>query len=290
MVAASAPGGGIDIISRLTAQPLSVAWGQQVVVDNRAGGGGTIGIDIVAKSDPDGYTLLAVGPGITYVAELHKKLPFDVKRDIAPVAFMASQPFVLVIHPSVPAQSVTELIRFAKSKPEQVRFGSGGVGGASHLATELFRATADVNIVHVPYKGTGPGMTALLGGEIHMLVVGVPTAQPHIAAGKIRALAITGSKRAPSIAEVPTIAEAGLAGAVVDIWVALFAPAKTPRTLIAKINRDVNAVLQTPQVKRSFDAAGAVPMSGDVNEFSRYIAAETAKWAKVIRSAGIRTD
>ncbi|MGZ8268337.1 MAG: Bug family tripartite tricarboxylate transporter substrate binding protein, partial [Burkholderiales bacterium] len=149
MVAASAPGGGIDIISRLTAQPLSVAWGQQVVVDNRAGGGGTIGIDIVAKSDPDGYTLLAVGPGITYVAELHKKLPFDVKRDIAPVAFMASQPFVLVIYPSVPAQSVTELIRFAKSKPEQVRFGSGGVGGASHLATELFRATADVNIVHV---------------------------------------------------------------------------------------------------------------------------------------------
>jgi tripartite-type tricarboxylate transporter receptor subunit TctC len=259
-------------------------------VDNRAGGGGTIAINIVAKSDADGYTLLAVGPGITYAAQLYKKLPFDVKRDLAPVAFMASQPFMLVVNLSVPAQSVTELIRFAKSRPEQVRFGSGGVGGASHLVTELFRTTADVNIVHVPYKGTGPGMTALLGGEIHMLIVGVPTAQPHVAAGRIKALAITGSKRVPGMAEVPTIAEAGLPGAEVDIWVSLFAPAKTPRALLVKVNRDVNTALQSAQARRSFDAAGAVPQAIGLDEFNRYMGAETVKWSKVIHSTGIRAE
>ena len=290
MVAASAPGGGIDIISRLTAQPLAARWGQQVVVDNRGGGGGTIAVDIVARSDPDGYTLLTTGPGITYAAELHKKLPFDVKRDIAPVAFLATQPFVLVVHPSVQAQSVRDLVAAAKSRPGQIRYGSGGVGGASHLATELFRSTAGIDIVHVPYKGTGPGMTGLLTGEVQMLVVGVPTAQPHVAAGKIRALALTGARRLSNLPDTPTIAESGLPGAEVDIWVALFAPAKTPRAIVNKINRDVNAVLGDAQVKRTFDGVGAVPHGGSVEDFTRYIAAETAKWTKTIRAAGIRAE
>jgi len=290
IVAASAPGGGIDILSRLVAQPLSTAWGQPAVIDNRGGGGGTIAIDIVAKSEPNGYTLLAAGPGITYVEALYKKLPFVVSRDIAPVAFFGSQPFVLVIHPGVAAQRLPDLIRLAQAKAGQLRYGSGGVGGASHLATELFRAVAGIDIVHVPYKGTGPAMTALLGGEVHMLVVGLPTAQPHVAAGKVRALAMTGSRRVAAMPEVPAVAESGLPGAEVDIWVALFAPSGTPRPIIETINRAVNAVVKDPAVHRSFEAAGAVPLGASTDEFTRYIGAETVKWQKVIRSAGIRGE
>ena len=290
IVAASAPGGGIDIISRLVAQPLSTAWGQPAVVDNRGGGGGTIAIDIVAKSEPNGYTLLTTGPGITYVEALYKKLPFVVKRDITPVARLGTQPFVLVVHPSIPAQSVADLVRLAKAKPDQIRYGSGGVGGASHLATELFRTIAGIDIVHVPYKGTGPAMTALLGGEVQMLVVGVPTAQPHVTAGKVRALALTGSKRAPGLPDIPTIAEAGMPGAEVEIWIGLFAPANTPRAIVESINRSVNGVLKEPAVQRSFEASGAVPLGGSAAAFTRYIAEETRKWGKVIRGAGIHAN
>lgn len=290
LLIASAAGGGTDIIARLLGNRLAEIWGQPVVADNRPGGGGVISTDILTKASPDGHTLLLQSVGISYAPALYKNLPFDVKRDIAAVALVASQPFVLAVHPSVPAKSVAELIRYAKAKPGEVRFGSGGVSGASHLGSELFRTVAGLNMVHVPYKGTGPGMTALLGGEIHMLIVGVATVLPHARSGKVRALGVTGARRVPAMPDLPTVAEDGLPGYAFDVWYGLFAPAKTPRAIIARINADANKALQEAETRQRFASAGVEPAGGSVEEFSRYLSAEIDKWAKVIREAGIRAD
>jgi tripartite-type tricarboxylate transporter receptor subunit TctC len=290
LLIASAAGGGTDIIARLLGNRLSEIWGQPVVADNRPGGGGVISTDILTKALPDGHTLLLQSVGISYAPALYKNLPFDVKRDIAAVALVASQPFVLAVHPSVPAKSVAELIRHAKARPGEVRFGSGGVSGASHLGSELFRTVAGLNMVHVPYKGTGPGMTALLGGEIHMLIVGVATVLPHAKSGKVRALGVTGARRVPAMPDLPTVAEDGLPGYAFDVWYGLFAPAKTPRAILARINADANKALQEAETRQRFAGAGVEPAGGSVEEFSGYLSAEIDKWARVIREAGIRAD
>jgi tripartite-type tricarboxylate transporter receptor subunit TctC len=290
LLIASAAGGGTDIIARLLGSKLTTIWGQQVVADNRPGGGGVIATDILTKAAPDGYTLLLQSVGISYGSALYKNLPFDVKRDVAAVTLVASQPFVLAVHPAVPAKSVAELIRHAKSKPGELRFGSGGVSGASHLGSELFRTVAGIDMVHVPYKGTGPGITALLGGEIHMLIVGVATVLQHAKSGKVRALGVTGAKRAPTMPDLPTVSEGGLSGYEFDVWYGLFAPAKTPRATLARINADTNRVLQEPETRQRFAGAGVEPAGGGMGEFTRYLHAEISKWAKVIREAGIRAD
>jgi tripartite-type tricarboxylate transporter receptor subunit TctC len=290
MVIASAPGGGTDIVARLLAHKLSESWRQQVVPDNRAGGGGVIATDITAKAAPDGHTLLVQSSGITYGPALYAKLPYDVQRDIAPVSLVASQPFVLAVHAAVAASSVTELIRFAKAKPGQVRFGSGGVSGASHLGGELFRASAGVAIVHVPYKGTGPAMTGLLSGEIHMLIAGVATVLPHAKLGKVRALGVTGAGRISSMPDIPTVAESGLPGYRFDVWYGLFAPGRLSDALGVRINADVDRILREPETRQQFAAAGVEPAGGSVAGFRQYVAAETVKWTKVIREAGIRAD
>jgi tripartite-type tricarboxylate transporter receptor subunit TctC len=290
MVIASAPGGGTDIVARLLAHKLTETWRQQVVPDNRAGGGGVIATDIVAKAAADGQTLLVQSLGITYGAALYRKLPYDVKRDIAPVAMVATQPFVLAVHPSVAAGSVAELVKLAKSKPGQLRYASGGVSGASHLGGELFRTSAGVDIVHVPYKGTGPGMTALLSGEVHMLIAGVATVLPHAKAGKVRALGVTGAKRIAALPDVPTVAEGGLPGYQFEVWYGLFAPAKTPASILARINADTVRSVREPDAQQQFALAGLEPGAGTVEEFTRYVDAETVKWTRVIREAGIRAD
>ncbi|MEK6594371.1 MAG: tripartite tricarboxylate transporter substrate binding protein [Pseudomonadota bacterium] len=290
LLIASAAGGGTDIIARMLGNKLTAIWGQQVVADNRPGGGGVISTDILTKAAPDGHTLLLQSVGISYGSALYKNLPFDVKRDVAAVTLVASQPFVLAVHPSVPAKSVAELIRYARSRPGEVRFGSGGVSGASHLGSELFRTVAGLDMVHVPYKGTGPGMTALLGGEIHMLIVGVATVLPHAKSGKVRALGVTGAKRAPAMPDLPTVAEGGLPGYEFDVWYGLFAPAKTPRAILARINADANRVLQDPETRQRFAGAGVEAAGGSMDEFTKYLHAEINKWAKVIREAGIRAD
>jgi tripartite-type tricarboxylate transporter receptor subunit TctC len=290
MVIASAPGGGTDIVARLLAHKLSESWRQQVVPDNRAGGGGVIATDITAKAAPDGHTLLVQSSGITYGPALYAKLPYDVQRDIAPVSLIASQAFVLTVHAAVAASSVTELIRFAKAKPGQVRFGSGGVSGASHLGGELFRTSAGVDIVHVPYKGTGPAMTALLSGEIHMLIAGVATVLPHAKLGKVRALGVTGTGRISSMPDIPTVAESGLPGYRFDVWYGLFAPGRLSDALGVRINADVDRILREPETRQQFAAAGVEPAGGSVAEFRQYVAAEMVKWTKVIREAGIRAD
>lgn len=290
LLIASAAGGGTDIIARLLGNKLTAIWGQQVVADNRPGGGGVIATDILTKAAPDGYTLLLQSVGISYASALYKNLPFDVKRDVAAVSMVASQPFVLAVHPSLPAKSVAELIRYAKSRPGEVRFGSGGVSGASHLGSELFRTVAGIDMVHVPYKGTGPGITALLGGEIHMLIVGVATVLPHAKSGKVRALGVTGAKRAPAMPDLPTVAEGGLPGYEFDVWYGLFAPAKTPRATLARINADANKVLQDPETRQRLAGAGVEAVGGGMDDFTRYLHTEISKWAKVIREAGIRAD
>ncbi len=290
LVAASAAGGGTDIIARLLAQSLTGVWSQQVIVDNRPGGGGVIATDITAKSVPDGHTLLLQSVGISYAPALYKKLPFDVRRDITAVTIVGSQPFVIAVHPSVPVKSVAELVQLAKSRPGEIRYASGGVSGASHLGSELFRVTAGINVVHVPYKGTGPGTTALLTGEVQMGISGIGTVMPHAKSGKVRALAVTGAKRSPAAPDLPTVAENGLPGYAFDVWYGVFAPAKTPRTTLGQINADANAALRDAETAKRFAAAGVDPIGGSVEDSNRYLQSEMAKWAKVIREAGITAD
>jgi tripartite-type tricarboxylate transporter receptor subunit TctC len=290
IVAASAPGGGTDIIARLLASKLSDLWKQQVIVDNRAGGGGQIATDIVAKAVPDGYTLLVQGNGISYTPYLYKKLPFDVKRDMVAITMVGNQPFVLAVHPSLPAKSIAELVQLAKAKPAELRFSSGGVGGSSHLGTELFRYRAGVNMLHVPYKGTGPGVTAILNKEVHLGMAGVGTMVPHIQSGKLRGLAVTGAKRSPAAPELPTIAENGLPGYAYDVWYGLFAPANTPRDVLNRINATANEALRDPETVKRFASAGIDVMGGNVEESNRYLQAEMVTWEKVIREAGIQAD
>ena len=290
LVAASAAGGGTDIIARLFAQKLTEVWSQQVVVDNRPGGGGVIATDVTAKSAPDGYTLLLQSVGISYAPALYKKLPFDVKRDIVAVTIVGSQPFVLAVHPSLPAKSVTELVRLAKTKPGEILFASGGVSGASHLGSELFRVIAGINIVHVPYKGTGPGTTALLTGEVQMVIAGVGTILPHAKSGKLRALAVTGAKRSPAAPELPTVAENGLPGYAFDVWYGMFAPAKTPSATLDALNAGANTALRDAETIKRFAGAGIDLIGGSVDDSNKYLQTEMAKWAKVIREAGIKAD
>lgn len=290
IVVASAPGGGTDIIARLLAHKLSEIWKTTAIVDNRSGGGGQIATDIVAKATPDGYTLLLQGNGISYSPYLYKKLPFDVKRDIVAVTMVGSQPFILAVHPSVPARSVAELVQLAKAKSGELRFSSGGIGGSSHLGTELFRFRAGVNMLHVPYKGTGPGVTAMLNGEVHLGMAGVGTILPHAKSGKLRALAVTGAQRSPAAPELPTIAENGLPGYAYDVWYGLFAPANTPRDTLNRINAAANEALRDPETIKRYAAAGVDVMGGSVEESNRYLQSEMANWEKVIREAGIQAN
>ena len=290
LLAASAAGGGTDIIARLLAQKLTEVWGQQAIVDNRPGGGGVIATDITAKAVADGYTLLLQSVGISYAPALYKNLPFDVSRDITAITIVGSQPFVLALHPSVPAKSVAELVALAKSKPGQLRFGSGGVSGASHLGSELFRVIAGIDMVHVPYKGTGPSTTALLTGEVQMAIAGVSTILPHAKSGKVRALAVTGAKRSPAAPDLPTVAENGLPGYAFDVWYGVFATSKTPRVTLNKINADINKALRDTETIRRFAGAGVDLIGGSVENSNKYLQSEMTKWAKVIREAGIKAD
>ncbi|MBY0267593.1 MAG: tripartite tricarboxylate transporter substrate binding protein [Burkholderiales bacterium] len=290
LVAASAAGGGTDIIARLLAQKMTEQWGQQVIVDNRPGGGGVIATDITVKAVPDGHTLLLQSVGISYAPALYKNLPFDVKRDIAAVTIVGTQPFVLAVHPSLPVKSVADLVALAKAKPGSLRYASGGVSGASHLGGELFRVTAAIDVVHVPYKGTGPGTTALLGGEVQIGIAGVGTLLPHARSGKVRALAVTGAKRSPAAPELPTVAENGLPGYAFDVWYGVFAASKTPRAVLGRINADINVALRDAETVRRFAASGVDLIGGSVEDSNKYLQAEIAKWAKVIHEAGIKAE
>ncbi len=286
------PGGSVDVMARILAQKLSETFGQQVIVENRSGAGGNTGADSVAKSDPDGYTLLFSAPGPLAINPTlyHKGLPFDPAKDFAPIALFATIPTVLMVHPSVPAHNVQELIALARKEPGQINFASAGIGSTNHLSGEMFKSMAKIDIVHVPYRGAGPAMADLIGGHVQMFFDLLPTSLPQISAGKVRALANAGAKRPPSLPDLPTVAEQGLPGFDASSWVGFVAPAKTPAPALARLREATAAVLKQPEVIARLRELGAEPGTRFGNDFSAFLQDETKKWAEVIRTSGATAE
>ena len=284
-------GGTTDILARAMAEKLSSALGQQFVVDNRPGAGGNIGSDIVAKSPPDGYTLLMGTVGTHAInPSLYPKMPYDHVKDFAPVVLVAGVPNVLVVNPGVPAKTVAELIALAKDKPGSINFASSGNGTSIHLSGELFKLLAGVQIAHVPYKGSAPALTDLIGGQVQIMFDNLPSALPHIKGGKLRALAVTSSKRAPALPDLPTIAESGVAGFEASSWFGILAPAATPRDIVQRINAEANKALHAPDMREKLLAQGAEAVGNSPEFFADYIRSETVKWAKVVKDSGATVD
>jgi tripartite-type tricarboxylate transporter receptor subunit TctC len=282
------PGGGNDIFARFLAGPLHEALGQPVVVDNRAGAGGTIGTASVAKAAPDGHTLLLGSSGALAVApSLIPKLSYDPLKDLAPITMLATVPNILAVHPSVPVHSVKQLIALAKADPGRLTFGSSGIGGSGHLAGELFNAMAGVKMTHIAYRGTGLSVNGLLSGEIAATFENMLTLLPHVKAGRIRALAVTSVRRAPAVPELPTIAESGLPGYSAGPWFAILTTGGTPAEVVNLLNREFLKILKRPDMVKVLSGRGAELVMGTPAELSEYLQAETSRWAKVIRDANI---
>ena len=280
------PGGSNDILARVIGQKLTEAWGQQVIAENRPGGGTVIGTEVVAKSAPDGYTLLMVSPSHSTNPTLVKKLPYDTFRDLAPIILVAHSSNVLLSHPSLPVRSVKELIALARSRPEQITFASGGNGTSTHLSGELLSQRAGVKMVHVPYKGAAPALLALVSGEVTWIFSNAIPSLPHLRSGRLRALGVTGAKRNPVLPEVPTVADT-LPGFEVYSWYGIAAQGATPKDLVARLNRDIARVLETSEMRSRIAAEGAEVKGGSPEEFTAFLRAEIDKWAKVIKAAGI---
>ena len=286
------PVGGIaDLYGRLIGARVTEAWGQPVVVENRTGAGGNIGADLVAKSAPDGYTLVMGSIGTHAVnVSLFSKLPYDPVRDFAPVSLVLEAEGLLVVHPSVSATSVPELIALARARPGTLTFASAGMGTASHLAGELFKSMAKVEMTHVPYKGNVPAITDLLAGQTSLLFATMPTVLPHARAGKLRALATIGSARSAAAPELPTVAEAALPGFDVANWIGLFAPAGTPQDIVRRWNGEVTRYLQSPEIQARLVGEGARAVATTPEQFGAFVKAEIAKWAPVVKASGARVD
>ena len=285
-----APAGTTDILARALAPELSRAFGQPFIIENKPGAGGNLGADLVAKSG-DGHTLLMGTVGTHAInPALYARMPYDHVKDFAPVILVAAVPNVLVVHPSVPATTVAELIAYAKANPGKLNFASSGSGTSIHLAGELFKVMAGVQMTHVPYKGSAPAIADLLGGQVQLMFDNLPSALPQIRAGKLRALAVTSSQRAAALPDVPTIAESGLPGYEASSWFGLLAPAGTPADIVAKINGEVARWLASPEAKEKLLAQGANAAGGTPEDFVRHIAAETAKWQKVVKESGAKVD
>jgi tripartite-type tricarboxylate transporter receptor subunit TctC len=287
LVVASSPGSGVDIVARIMAQRMSETLGAQMVVDNRPGAGGLLGVQSVAKAAPDGYTLLMAAPSFTIAASMNRDLPYDTLRDFAPVGQATTGHYIVVVHPSVPVQSLKELIALAKARPGQLNYGAGGIGGSTHLAAEYFKSMTGVNIVVVPYKGSGAAVTDLIAGQIHLMFANISAAMPHVRTGKLRALAATGSERSLALPQLPTVAEAGVPGYAVTSWFGLAAPARTPPEVIAKLNAVLTTAMNGRDMRERLAVEGAEPAPGTSAEFGRHIAREIGIWAKVVKVAGL---
>jgi|SRR5882672_2081205 len=292
LVVPAAPGGGTDIIARLIAQGLTDSWGQTVVVDNRGGAGGTAGMTIVARqSAPDGYTMVLGSVGhLTFAPAIERDLAYDPQKDLAPITLAAVQPFVVAVSNSLPAKSIKELVALAKAKPGTISYGSGGSGSASHLSVELMMLDGGFKLLHVPYKGSNPALTAVMAGEIQVAFAGLQTVLPHSRGGKVRALAVTGATRAKIAPELPTIAEAGVPGYAFDVWYGLAFTGGTPRAIVRKTHAEVVRLLQAPDVSGRFAAAGVEPITNTPEAFAEMIRLEIPKWTQVARAAKLRVD
>jgi len=282
-----APGGGTDIIARIIASQLNEALGQAVVVDNRGGAGSTVGTDLTAKAPADGYTILLGNISLAFNASLYKALPYNALTDLAPVTLVAVQPNIVVIHPSVPAKSINELVAAARAKPGLLAYASAGTGSGTHLAGEMLKMSLKIDLLHIPYKGTGPALTDLIGGQVQMMVSTFASALPHVRSGRLRALGVTSAKRSRAAPDIPTLIEAGVPGYDYSTWYGVLAPAGTPRAIIDKLNRTLRSTLALEDMKQKFDAQGVEPLASTPAEFSSYLKTETEKWTKVVRAAGI---
>src|SRR5882762_346885 len=285
-----APGGPNDIIVRLIAKKLTETWGQPVVVENRPGAGGNIGTDFVAKAASDGYTLLSVGPGSLIINPLIGKVPYDTARDFAPVTLMARAPNALVAHPSLPTRSVKDLIELARSQPGRVNYGSGGNGSTPHLAGAMFAAMAGIALTHVPYRGTAPATADLIGGQVQIAFLGIPTVLPHVKSGKLRVLAVTGRHRSPELPGVSTVDEAGVPGYELSPWYGLLAPAGVPREIVARLAAEVTKSVRAAEIRDKLAVQGAEVAGGTPEEFTAVLQADTLTWSRVIKDTGIRGE
>jgi tripartite-type tricarboxylate transporter receptor subunit TctC len=284
------PGGSTDIVARLIGQKLTESWGQPMLIENRPGAGGNIAAETAARAAPDGYTLFQVNVANAIGATLYPKLSYDLVTSFAPVIQLATTPYVLLAHPTVPAKNTTELIALAKARPGQLNYASAGGGSATHLSGELLKSMAGVNIVHVPYKGTGPAVTALLSGEVDLYFATVPAALPLVEAKKLRALGVTSARRSALMREVPAIAEAGLKGYETSTWHGILAPAGTAPEIVAKLNAEIARVLAQPAVKERLVGQGLDPVGGTSEQFGAYLKTEISKWAVVVKASGARPE
>jgi tripartite-type tricarboxylate transporter receptor subunit TctC len=290
IVAASSPGSGVDIIARVVGQRLAEGIGQQVIVDNRAGAGGNLGAEVASKSPPDGYTLFMGTPAHAINATLTSNLTYNLVRDFSPISLLTTGHYMLVVHPSVPAKSVKELIALARVRPGQLNYGSAGNGNATHLAGELFNSMAGVRTLHVPYKGGGPAKTDLIAGRVDLMFNNITSALPDVQNGRLRALAVTGPRRALAAPQVPTVSESGLPGYELISWFGVLAPAGTPADIISRLNREFVRAVNLPDVKERLGSQGAEAAGGTPQQFADHIKSEISKLAKVIKDAGIRAQ
>jgi tripartite-type tricarboxylate transporter receptor subunit TctC len=287
LIVASSAGSGVDIVARIVTRRMSDTLGVQIVVDNRAGAAGVIGSQLAARSAPDGYTLLMTGPSFAVNASLVRKLPYDSIRDFVPVGQATTGQYVVVVHPSLPVSNVRELIALARARPGQLNDGSGGNGNSVHLAAEYFRSLAKIDIVHVPYKGSGPALVDLVAGQIHLMFANVTAAVPHVKTGKLRALATSGETRSLALPELPTVVEAGVPGYVVTNWFGMLAPAGTPPQVIGKVNAALTTATRDKEMRDLLAGEGAEPAPGSPGAFGKLLAAEIATWGRVSRLAGL---
>lgn len=284
------PGSGADITARLVGQKLGEALGQQFLIDNRPGAGSNIAAELAAKAAPDGYTIFIGTVANAINATLYAKLPFEFARDFAPVTLATSAPNVLVVHPSLPVKTVQELIAFARARPGQINYGSAGTGTAPHLSAELFKSMAGITLVHIPYKGSPPAVTDLMGGQVTMMFSPASSVLPHVKSGRLRALAVTTAARLPTLPDLPTVAESGLPGYETVTWFGFVVPAATPRDIVVRLNAEIGRVLAQPEVRQQFAGQGIDVIGGTPEEFAAYIRAEIVKWARVIKASGARAE
>ena len=290
LIAPSSPGSGVDIVARIFAAKVSEHLGQQVVVENRAGAGANLGAEIASKALPDGYTLFIATPAHAINSSLYSRLNYDLLRDFSPVSLITTGQYIVIVHPSVPAKTIKELIGLARARPGALSYASGGLGNATHLAVELFNSMAGIRMLHVPYKGSGPALTDMISGQVQVMFANLTAGLPHVKSGRLRALATTGEKRSQTVPNVPTVLESGLRGYVVTSYYGILVPLRTPSEIITRLNSEAVKVMSAPDMRERLAVEGADPFGSTPEQFAAFLRAEIGKWAKVVKAATVRAE